>query len=192
MPLRNILLLGDAGAGKTTVLQKTMALLSRRRFGGFFVRTLPGGPLPTRRTSPPRGLRERAERHLVVVAGKQRHLSSRPLRSQVGDGARVDPTSLLEEGLQALERALEEAEVVVVDDLQDVAALEPRMREPVDRAFTAAPVVLATARHREDAWVAELAAREDTLVLEIAAENRSVLERALADRLSEILEEGAV
>lgn len=189
-PFMNILLIGASGAGKTTVLQRTLSLLPRVRFGGFFVRSLQGGPQPPTRTATAPGQTEPAARHLVLVRGRTRELADRPVARHL-EGARVtvvDPTSLSEDGLPCLEEALRDSQVVVLDELDRLAAASTDLEPPVRAAFEGPRPVLATARSTEEPWIDELARRPDTLVIEVREGNRAGLEAELADHLMAALE----
>lgn len=188
-PFMNILLVGTAGSGKTSVLQRTISLLPKVRFGGFFVRALRGGPQPPTRAATAPGQREPAARHLVLVRGRVRELADRPVARHL-EGTRitvVDPTSLSEDGLPCLEEALRGSDVVVVDELDRLAGASAELEGPVRAAFDGPRPVLASARSTERPWIAELAERPDTLVVEVKRSNRAGLEAELADRLMEAL-----
>ena len=191
-PFMNILLVGTAGSGKTSVLQRTISLLPKVRFGGFFVRTLRGGPHPPSRSATAPGQTEPAARHLVLVRGRHRELADRPVARHL-ERAKVtvvDPTSLSQVGLPCLEEAMRESDVVVLDELDRLAAASDELEGPVRAAFEGPRPVLAAARATEAPWLAELAERKDTLVLEVAQANRTGLEAELADRLMEALGRG--
>lgn len=189
MKPRNILLLGGAGSGKTSVLQKTMALLTRKRFGGYFVRSLPGGLLPTRRASHPRGLREIPEKHLVLVRGKHRTLSERPFRRQVeaGESTLFEAAVLRAESWEALQTARSEAEIVVIDDLEELEETGGDIQQLVGELFSSPLAVLATCRKLTSPWIEALSQRDDTLILEIHHGNRATLERTVANHLADLL-----
>jgi nucleoside-triphosphatase THEP1 len=189
-PFKNILLVGAAGSGKTSVLQRTISLLPKVRFGGFFVRALQGGPQPPTRAATAPGQREPAARHLVLVRGRQRELADRPVARHL-EGTRVtvvDPTSLSEDGLPCLEEAMRDSDVVVLDELDRLAAASAELEGPVRAAFECSRPVLASARVADEPWLEELAERADTLVIEVLRANRTGLEQELADRLMAALE----
>jgi nucleoside-triphosphatase THEP1 len=189
VPLKNILLVGEPGSGKTTVLQKTMALLPRLRFGGFFVRTLEGGRTPARRAAAPPGHRQRPERRLVLVRGRSRELSERPLARTIEPSSLTvyDPTSFLEAALPCLEAARREADVVVLDELEDLEDAHQEAFAQVRSLFEQGPLVVATARNRARPWIDALATREDTLLIEVRGDNRAIVDRLLAVRLAQAL-----
>lgn len=184
-PYKNILLVGAAGTGKTSVLQRTISLLPKVRFGGFFVRALQGGPQPPTRAATAPGQTEPAARHLVLVRGRTRELADRPVARHL-EGARVtvvDPTSLSEDGLPCLEEAMADSDVVLLDELDRLAAASDELEAPVRSAFEGPLPVLASARSTEETWLEELAERPDTLVVEVHRGNRTGLEAELANRL---------
>lgn len=169
----NRLLVGPPRVGKTRVLQKTMALLPRLRFGGFFCRQIPQG----------------SGSQLVLVEGRHRELAdgvlARPL--EVPGMVAFDSATLLDEGVPAIERALAEAQVVVIDQIGDFEASHPEFQAVVRRAFEGPRPVLATCPVPRPPLARELAERNDTLEVSVETGSRALRPQELADALVAIL-----
>lgn len=171
---RNLLVVGDPGAGRTTVLQKLVATLPRVSFGGFVTREVG-----------PRGHQQR----LLILEGRQQRLVERPLRrSPEGSGVSIfDPTCLVQHGLPALEHASRTCHVVLVDELGPDEAAVPLVGPRLQGLFDAATPVVATGQPGVE-LVQRLGRREDTRVLECDPGRRAVLAAEVADLLVEMLE----
>lgn len=176
--LRHLLLIGPDGTGKTSVLQKVLARLTRVRFGGYFAR------------APERG---RRDRQIVVVRGRDRTLAERPLARE-SPTARLtvfDPSALLEDAVPAILEAIAAAEVVVVDGIGEVETRQAGFVDAVRRAFGGRAPVLATAPGLETPLARELAGRADVRVIRVDTQNRCVLDAEVADLLMGILRSGS-
>lgn len=180
-----ILLLGPPGSGKSAVLQRVLAALPRRRFAGFFVRALRGGRIPPTPAATMPGQREVAERHLVVLDGRTRRIVPRPLARRIpgSDVEAFDPTAVREDALPALRGARGGTDLVVLDEVDRIAAAAPELRDAVEAAFAGETPLLLTARALTPPWLAELAEREGATVVRVHRANRAGLEHRVARRI---------
>ena len=99
-----------------------------------------------------------------------------------------DPTSFVEQALPCLEEARTQADVVVLDGLEDLEDSHAEAFARVQALFEDGPLVVAATRDRNRPWFEALRHREDTLVLEVRDDNRAVVDRDLADRLTRALQ----
>ncbi|MCL5676746.1 MAG: NTPase [Firmicutes bacterium] len=160
--LKNVLLTGAPGAGKTTLIKKAVRRLGDRA-GGFFTEEVRQG---NRR----QGFR------LVALDGGQGLLAERGAENayRVGDYG-VNLTVLEEIAAPALQRALEEKSVVVADEigLMEIGS-QPFVRV-LQECLDSSKPVLGTLGRQEHPILDAVRGRSDTLVIEVTRANRDRL-----------------
>jgi nucleoside-triphosphatase len=159
-----LLLTGQPGVGKTTVLQAVIGRLEGRAAGFYTEEIREGG----RRT----GFR------LVTLDGRRGILASvnRSGPYRVGK-YRVHLDELDRIGVDALRVAVEQPRVslVVIDEIGKMELFSQAFRGAVQAALDSTKPVLATVMARSHPWADRVKARSDTTLLRVTQANRNAL-----------------
>ncbi len=171
---RRLLLTGPPGCGKTTVILKTLRLLSGPVAGFYTAEVRPAGG----------GRRQGFD---VVALGGGRGPLARVggAGPQVGSYA-VDVASFEKIGVRALVEGLKRPEtLLVVDELGKMEFQSAAFVDLLEQVFRSRNPVLGTVMERSHPVADRFRRWPDVAVLRVTAENREALPRALAGRLAE-------
>ena len=180
MDKRILLLTGDPGVGKTTVLIK---VINRLREQGISI----GGIIS-------REVRERGRRigfEMIDIASGARET----LASIYGEGARmgrykVNLKGLAEFAANALVSAVTYYGVVVCDEVGPMELLSPGFRRAVDRIIgTNKPALLVIHKRMRDPLLRALRYSEDAEMIEVTEENRERLDGKIFEKVLKLLGE---
>lgn len=161
---RTLLLTGRPGIGKTTVIQKVVAVLGPRA-GGFYTEEIrgPGGR---------KGFR------LVTLDGEETIIAHVDLkgggRPRVGRYG-VDVEAIERVGVAALQRAMAEGRIVVVDEIGKMELFCGPFKDAVLQAVGGPHTVLATVMAHPNPWADALKALPVVTLWEVTEKNRDRL-----------------
>ncbi len=161
---RTLLLTGRPGIGKTTVIKKVAGMLGECG-GGFYTEEIagPGGR---------KGFR------LVTLDGREVVMAHVELRGQgrprVGRYG-VDVAAIEEVGVEALLRAMQRGQIVVIDEIGKMELFCGPFKNAVLQAIGGPLPVLATVMAKPHPWVDALKALPQVELWEVTAENRGRL-----------------
>jgi nucleoside-triphosphatase len=168
----NILVTGRPGCGKTTLVERVASALGERAGGftsteirgkggrlGFSIRTLGG-----------------SEGVLAHVNHKSRHRVGR-YRVNVQD---IDGVAV-----PAIEDAVREGKIVVIDEIARMELFSDAFRRAVSFALDSPCPVLATIQMRRDPFLDGIRERGDVRIVTVTPENRGQLVRELLRELGE-------
>jgi nucleoside-triphosphatase len=172
---RVLLITGNPGIGKTTVLTKTINILRER---GFSV----GGMLS-------REVRENGVRvgfEILDLASQKRgwlaHINQ-PAGPRVGK-YRVNLQDLENVGAKAITEATENCDAVAIDEVGPMELFSEKFREAVDRALQSGKVVIAVVHWKaEDKLIKNVKERADAETFTVTNENRERIAQTIADRV---------
>ncbi len=172
---KNILLTGRPGVGKTTVIAEVLRGLKRVSTSGFYTREIR-----------PARIREGFE--AITLEGKRAMLahvkSASPYRvSKYG----VELAEFEAIVVPAIEPALTEAEVIIIDEIGKMECFSAKFREAVVRALDSDKVVLGTIGLGGDKFIQALRERDDVLLIKVTEGIRESLARSLKQALTERL-----
>jgi nucleoside-triphosphatase len=173
---KNILLTGQPGCGKTTVILRLVKLTSDLRLAGFYTEELREGG-------------QRVGFEAVGLSSEFRcvlaHTRSRS-RIKVGRYG-VEPDLLVPLVHAELEKADEDADAFVIDEIGKMELQCKPFVEAVRRLLAGMLPVIATVALKGHGLIAEAKARADVRVIHVSAENRDDLPETLANWLRSVV-----
>jgi len=178
---RVLLLTGNPGVGKTTVLMKTVNALKEKGYcvGGMLSREAREG-----------GTRVGFE-ILDLSSGRRGWLArvNQKAGPQVGK-YRVNMEDLNGLGAQAVTDAVENCDVVVIDEVGPMELFSAKFKEAVRKALESRKLVIAVVHWKaSDRLINEAKSREDQETFTVTHENRDKLPEAIAEKAVEFLNE---
>lgn len=160
--MKNVLITGAPGVGKTTIIKRAVRRLGDRA-GGFFVEEV-------REAGRRRGFR------LVTLDNRQGVLADLGSDSphRVGEYG-LELTTLEDIGVGALRAALGSGKVIVVDEIGPMEAQSELFVETVKQCLDSKYPVLGTIERQSHPFLDAIRARTDTMVIEVTKGNRDQL-----------------
>jgi nucleoside-triphosphatase len=178
MQKRVLILTGNPGIGKTTVLMKTVNALKGRRYavGGMISREVREG-----------GRRVGFE-ILDLNSGRRGWLAhvNQKKGPQVGR-YRVNIEDLNTVGAQVISYAVEKCDIIAIDEVGPMELFSEKFKEVVHRSLDSRKLVIAVVHWKaKDALIREAKSRQDSETTVVTIENRDKLPEALAKKAVEI------
>jgi nucleoside-triphosphatase len=180
MQKRVLLLTGNPGIGKTTVLMKTVNALKERGIcvDGMISREVREG-----------GKRVGFE-ILDLSSGRRGWLAqvSQKTGPQVGR-YRVNIEDLNAVGAQAIIDAVEKCDVIAIDEIGPMELFSEKFKETVRKALDSRKLVIAVVHWKaKDALIREAKNRQDSETTTVTIENRDKLHKTIVEEVAKILE----
>ena len=174
MHKRVLLLTGSPGVGKTTVMMKVVDALKERGYsvGGMISREIREG-----------GIRVGFE-ILDLNSSKRGWLAHVNQKSgpQVGK-YRVNITDLNNIGAEAIIYAVENCDVVAIDEVGPMELFSEKFRDAVRRALESPKLVMAVVHWKaQDRLISDAKKRENAEIITATAENREKLHETIAKK----------
>lgn len=171
--MKNIFLEGEPGIGKTTLVRQVAGGISYLSIGGFYTAEI----------------REQGKRvgfRIQTFDGLSTILSHKKYHSGPRVGKyRVDMPAFERIGVAALEKALAEAEVILIDEIGKMELFSRRFKDTLIRCLDSPKSVLATVMLRPHPFTDQLKQRSDVKLLEVTLENRHRLVNELTNIIVE-------
>ena len=165
--VKNILITGRPRCGKTTMIVRMIGYLNSA--GGFFTQELLSG-------------NQRIGFRIVTLEGEIGILAKRGFRSIFRLGRYgINLRDLDDVGVAAIEKALENKEVVIIDEIGKMELFSQRFRRVVLRALDSNRRVLGTIQQSEDPFLRRIRLRRDTAILELRLDNQEAVFRHLRE-----------
>jgi len=177
---RVLLLTGSPGVGKTTVLLRLVESLKGK---GYSV----GGMLSREVRSD--GVRVGFE-VLDLGSGRRGWLArvNQPSGPQVGK-YRVNLEDLNSIGAEAIMKAVQDCDVIAIDEIGPMELFSENFKEAVKRAVESVKLVVGVVHWKaRDRLIEEVKAREDTEIITVTQENRNKLQEVIIEKAVEFLE----
>jgi nucleoside-triphosphatase len=180
MQKRVLLLTGNPGIGKTTVLMKTVSALKKRGIcvGGMISREVREG-----------GRRVGFE-ILDLGSGRRGWLAhvNQKTGPQVGR-YRVNIEDLNAVGAEAIIEAVEKCDGVAIDEIGPMELFSGKFKEVVRKALNSRKLVIAVVHWKaKDTLISEAKNRQDTETTTVTIENRDKLHKTIVEEAAKILE----
>ena len=166
------LLTGRPGTGKTSIIKQVVDVMEGKA-GGFFTEEIRS-----------QGVREgfrlvTLDGHSAILAHINIHSPYRV--SKYG----VDIDSLDRVGVSALNRAAEECDLVVVDEIGKMELFSDKFKESVLKAFDSERIVLGVIHRANTPFLREIKNRRDVIIFEVTRENQDRLFEEIRNRMKE-------
>jgi nucleoside-triphosphatase len=167
----NLLLAGLPGCGKTTVVEKVVAVLPSGAAGGFLTRELRQGKV-------------RVGFEVRTLTGESAVLAHVDITSRHRVGRYgVDVAAFERVGVIALEEAVAAGHLVIVDEIGKMELFSERFRRTVLAVLDGPSPVLATITARPHPWCDQIKARPDVELWTVTLQNRDALPKRVLDWL---------
>ncbi len=172
LSMKNYFIEGRPGIGKTTLLCRFAERFSHVQTGGFFTEEI----------------REKGRRvgfRIETFSGQSGILSHVSFQEgpQVGK-YRVDVPQFESIGVAALEDALENADLILMDEIGKMELFSKRFQELVLSCLDSDKPVIATVMSRSHPFVDRIKSRSDVRIIEITLKNRDRLVERLVDQIN--------
>ena len=167
--MKNLLIMGRPGVGKTTLIKAVIARSTRQKAAGFFTQEVREG-----------GRRSGFE--IETLDGKTGVLAA--VRGEDGPRVgryRVNLNDLERVGVAGIEKGLADCDLIVIDEIGKMELFSKRFKDVVKKAFNSHAKVLATVKVGRGEFIKDLVEREDTEVLMLNEANRDLVANAALD-----------
>lgn len=169
---RALLLTGQPGTGKTALIKEALARM-KVKGGGFYTEEIRTG-----------GIRHGFR--ITTLDGQEARLAHVAISSPYRVSKyQVDIDSLNKVGVSALQRALTERDLMVVDEIGKMELLSPTFRETVKQAIDSGGKVLGTIMLKPHPFANEIKRHPGVETLLLTRENRSDVMNKVLDWLTE-------
>ncbi|KPJ64979.1 hypothetical protein AMJ44_11590 [candidate division WOR-1 bacterium DG_54_3] len=161
--MKNIFLTGKPGCGKTSLIKEIIFRLKDTKAEGFF-------------TSEIREKGERKGFKITSLSGKEAVMAHVDFESPFKVSKyKVSVENLEKIGLGSLNKAIQEADLIVIDEIGKMELFSERIKQAILDALESPKRVLGTITQSDIKFANEIKRRKDTLILEVTRENREEL-----------------
>lgn len=169
--MRNILLTGRPGVGKTTLIQKIVSDF-KGRIGGFYTQEI-------------RIHNRRVGFEIVTFSGRKGTLSSVEISSPLRVGKYgVNLKDLEEIGVREIESALRMDDLIVVDEIGKMELFSEKFKVMVLEALNSPKPFLATITKSRNPFADKIKKRNDVVLLEVTERNRNSSISEIIDKIT--------
>jgi nucleoside-triphosphatase THEP1 len=161
--MKNILLHGLPGIGKTTLLQSLSNRLSSHQLGGFYTKEI----------------RERSRRigfSIETFDNKSAILSHVTYKNSPRVGKYgIDVATFEKIAVTDLERSLTKSDIIIIDEIGKMELFSLKFQEIVIRCLDSDKNVVAAVMTRSHPFVDQIKSRSDVRIFEVTIKNRNIL-----------------
>ena len=154
-----LLITGNPGSGKTTVIRRVAAALSGQRLGGFYTEEIRVGG-------------ERRGFRLTTFDGRDRVMAHVEFRGPHRVGKYGVDVSVIDELAESALAVKAEPDVYLVDEIGKMECLSPRFVAALRGLLNSRKPVVATIARRGGGFITEVKARKDAELWEVTRANR--------------------
>lgn len=168
--MKNILICGPPGVGKTTLINKILEKLNLKA-GGFYTEEIKEN--------------NRRVGFKIISLDNQKgilaHISIKGAKRVGRYGVNIDDLEGI--GVKSLDRALRNEDLVIIDEIGKMEIFSDKFKEKVLDCLHSEKFVLATIGIGGDKYISRIKERDDVIVFEMNRENRD----RLIDRISSLI-----
>lgn len=168
--MKNILICGPPGVGKTTLIKKILEKLNLKA-GGFYTEEIKEN--------------NRRVGFKIISLDNQKgilaHISIKGAKRVGRYGVNIDDLEGI--GVKSLGRALRNEDLVIIDEIGKMEIFSDKFKEKVLDCLHSEKFVLATIGIGGDKYISRIKERDDVIVFEMNRENRDML----IDRISSLI-----
>jgi len=160
--MKNILICGPPGVGKTTLIKKILEKLNLKA-GGFYTEEI----------------RERSNRvgfkiiSLDNQEGILAHINIKDSRRVGRYGVNINDLDSI--GVKSLEQALKNDDLIIIDEIGKMEVFSEGFKEKVLDCLNSKKIVLATISMVGDKFISNIKRRDDIILFKVNKENRNKL-----------------
>lgn len=160
--MKNILICGPPGVGKTTLIKKILEKLNLKA-GGFYTEEIKksGNRVGFKIIS--------LDNHKGILA----HIRVKGMKRVGRYGVNID--DLEDIGVKSLDRALRNEDLVIIDEIGKMEIFSEKFKEKVLACLNSEKFVLATIGIGGDKYISRIKERDDVIVFKMNRENRDEL-----------------
>ncbi len=168
--MQNILITGKPGVGKTTLIMKLIEELDLNA-GGFYTQEM-------------RIAGKRVGFKIITLDGEESILAHVDIKSPYRVSKYgVNLEGLEKVGVEAIWKALDENDVIVIDEIGKMELFSQRFKEAVNAALNSEKIVLATILLASNPYTDKIKRRKDVKLFYLTQENREKVREEIKDML---------
>jgi nucleoside-triphosphatase len=169
--IKNILISGPPGCGKTTLIKEILKDL-KTKAGGFFTEEIREGG-------------ERKGFKIITLDKKEGILAHENIKSNFRVSRYgVNLKDLEEIGVPSVLKAIDERKIVVIDEIGKAELFSEKFKEAVFKALNSKNKVLGTIKISKDPFTEKIREREDTKIFYLKKEEREKIKEEILKILS--------
>ena len=166
--MKNILLTGRPGIGKTSIIKEVLESLNLDA-GGFYTKEIREG-----------GIRKGFE--IIALNGRKGILAHVDCKSSYRVSRYgVNIKDLEEIAAPTIESALRDKECIIIDEIGRMELYSPKFCSWVKKALDSEKKVLGTIQAGHNEFLDSIREREDTKIIEVTFENREKIRKEISD-----------
>lgn len=165
-PKKNILLTGNPGVGKTTIVKRVISDLKNK--GGFFTEEMKEGG-------------KRIGFKIVTINGKKGILAYKEKGEFMVGSYSVNMKDLEEIAVESVFSAIKEKEIVIIDEIGKMEILSPKFKKAVMEALESPKMVIGVIHREDSGFFKKIKERKDVELIEVRFDNRDHIEKKLKE-----------
>lgn len=170
--MKNILICGPPGVGKTTLIKKILKKINLRA-GGFYTEEI-------------RGRSNRVGFKIISLDNQEGILAHINIKDSQRVGRYgVNINDLENIGARSLERALKNDDLIIIDEIGKMEVFSEEFKEKVLDCLSSKKIVLAAISMVGDKFISNIKRRDDIILFKVTKENRNKLIKTISSLILE-------
>jgi len=170
--MKNILICGPPGVGKTTLIKKILKKINLRA-GGFYTEEI-------------RGRSNRVGFKIISLDNQEGILAHINIKDSQRVGRYgVNINDLENIGARSLEQALKNDDLIIIDEIGKMEVFSEEFKEKVLDCLSSKKIVLAAISMVGDKFISNIKRRDDIILFKVTKENRNKLIKTISSLILE-------